>query len=304
MSLSASSTTALTNLDSNTQNLTNSLASPPPQDTSNGRSLSGMSPPHSDSPPQDTEEPLDDDNDDSWEDIPDNSAPPGPKKVAKNQIPQLGSSQTDDDGELPEVGGVTTWAQRNPGKHVVPGRVRPKCVIGPERRHTLNDRAKNKKSRKAALYAEIAELNNERNTKLPALAKKHGFKVKLVKQRMAAVSTLGKQRMVSLYRAKLHYLSKQLNEGRYCCLKIDSCELIEHPGLVEGERLSIHELRRRLPDHPEFRNMSKEFKKQLKADLLAHHLEKAKGTRLTNKAVAQSAGYTMRRISSEVRVLF
>jgi hypothetical protein len=61
-------------------------------------------------PPDSNREPVDDDNDNDWEDVPDNITPPSPKKVAQKQIHQLGDS--DDDGELSEVAGVTSWAQR------------------------------------------------------------------------------------------------------------------------------------------------------------------------------------------------
>jgi hypothetical protein len=55
------------------------------------------------------------------------------------------------------------------------------------------------------------------------LAKKHGFKLKLVKQRMAAATTFKQERKASMHRAKLHYLSKSLNKGRYLCFTVDSC---------------------------------------------------------------------------------
>jgi hypothetical protein len=192
---------------------------------SHNTSSNGVSPERPASPsPDNHEEPVDDNNNNDWVDIPDNNAPPhdpSSKKVAPKQIPRLDDS--DDDAGLPEVTGVVSWAKRNPGKHTIPLRVQRKRVMGPEQCRTSKDRAKNKKSRKAALYAEIAALNNERNEMLPALAKKHGFKVKLVQQRMAAASTYKKGCKVSMYRAKLHYLSKLLNKGWYFVFAVDSC---------------------------------------------------------------------------------
>ncbi|KAJ7306955.1 hypothetical protein DFH08DRAFT_975752 [Mycena albidolilacea] len=215
-----------------------------------------MSPPCSGSPQDSDAEPeelVDDDSDNNWEDVPGKATPPSRKQVAQKQIPRLGDSN--DDGDLPDVAGVLTWLERNPGKHAIPPRDRPKCVIGPEQRRTLYDRAKGKKNRKAALYAEIAELNKKRNKKLPVLAKKHGFKLKLVKQRMAAATTFKQER-------------------------------------------------KRIPDHPDFENMSKEFRQKLRADLLAHRAKRVKDARVTNKGVAQSAGYTMRHLASEIDNLY
>ncbi|KAJ7302545.1 hypothetical protein DFH08DRAFT_826563 [Mycena albidolilacea] len=227
-----------------------------------------MSPPCSGSPPQDSNTEPDDDSDNDWEDVPEKATPPSREQVAQKQIPWLGDS--DDDGDLPEVAGVSTWLECNPGKHAIPPRDCPKCVIGPEQRRTLYDQAKSKKNRKAALYADIAALNKKCNKKLPVVAKKHGFKLKLVQQRMAAATTFKQERKVSMYR------------------------------LLLGERLDIHELRQRIPGHPYFENMSKEFRQKLRADLLAHRAKRVKGARVTNKGVAQSAGYTMRGIASEI----
>jgi hypothetical protein len=217
MLLSASVAAPSTNAGAKGLTLMPPQHSPPPQDASDGGSKRGMSPPCSGSPPQDSntepEEPVDDDSDNNWEDVPEKATPPSREQVAQKQIPQLGDS--DDDGDLPDVAGVSTWLERNPGKHAIPPHDRPKRVIGPEQRRTLYDRAKSKKNRRAALYAEIAALNKKRNKKLPVLAKKDGFKLKLVQQQMAAATTFKQERKVSMYRVKLHYLSKVLNKGRY-----------------------------------------------------------------------------------------
>ncbi|KAF8190245.1 hypothetical protein K438DRAFT_1971121 [Mycena galopus ATCC 62051] len=103
------------------------------------------------------------------------SAPP------KKSVLNFGS---DDEGTLPEVNGLTTWASRNPRKPVQHPHERPKWVIGPEWHCTLQDKLKNKKGRTAALNADLAELNKERNAKVAELAAKHKFKVPLVQQRL------------------------------------------------------------------------------------------------------------------------
>jgi hypothetical protein len=225
MSSSASVAAPLTNAGATGLTLTPPQCSPPLQDVSDGGSERGMSPPCSGSPPQDSdtepEEPVDDDSDNNWEDIPAKATPPSREQVAQKQIPRLGDS--DDDGDLPDVAGISTWLECNPGKHAIPPCDRPKRVIGPEQRRTLYDRAKSKKNQKAALYAEIAVLNKKRNKKLPVLAEKHGFKLKLVQQQMAAATTFKQECKVSMYRAKLHYLSKLLNKGWHLCFTVDSC---------------------------------------------------------------------------------
>ncbi|KAF8133146.1 hypothetical protein K438DRAFT_1998250 [Mycena galopus ATCC 62051] len=115
-----------------------------------------------------------------------------PSVLTKKPIPSLGDS--DDDGALPEVDGLTTWASRNPGKPVQHPRQRPKCVMGPEQRCTLRDKLKLKKSRTAALNADLAELSKERAAKVAELAAKHKFKVPLVQQRLYGSSNFKKPR--------------------------------------------------------------------------------------------------------------
>jgi hypothetical protein len=119
----------------------------------------------------------------------------------------------DDNDALPNVEGVTTWASCNPGKAVIPPRQRPKRVLGAEQRRTAKDRVKSKKRRMAALLADIAEINGDRNTCIRELATKHKFKPKLVKQRLSSITTYKKPRKISLFWAKLHYLAKVLNDG-------------------------------------------------------------------------------------------
>ncbi|KAF8217887.1 hypothetical protein K438DRAFT_1952747 [Mycena galopus ATCC 62051] len=189
----------------------------------------------------------------------------------------------DDEGTLPEVNGLTTWASRNPRKPVQHPRERPKRVIGPERRHTLQDKLKNKKGRTAALNADLAELNKERNAKVAELAAKHKFKVPLVQQRLYGASNFKKPCKVSLFRAQEHYLAKVLNEGR-----------------GRKEHYSLHQIKCRVRTWPEFKNMSADFKAKLFKDLEMHREKTAKGACSTSKAAAQDAAYSLKRVSSEM----
>ncbi|KAF7366582.1 hypothetical protein MSAN_00915700 [Mycena sanguinolenta] len=207
------------------------------------------------------------------------------RPVARKPIPRLGGSEDEGDA-LPDVTGLTTWAKRNPGKHIIRSKQRGKRVIGPEQRRTLNDKAKSKKQRMAALHQDIVTLNRSRSEMVHELSAKHKFKAKLVKERLLAATTFKPERKPSLFRAKLHYLSKVLNEG-----------------LERNERLSLHELRKRAVEYPAFRNMSKEFKMELLDGLEEHRLKKKTGTRATNKAVAQDAAYVVKRINAELQNL-
>ncbi|KAJ6493107.1 hypothetical protein C8R45DRAFT_927895 [Mycena sanguinolenta] len=132
-------------------------------------------------------------------------APQSQTKVTKRPLPPLGNNAADDDDDdddaaLPEVPGLTTWAK---DKH----------VIGPEQRRTSDDKAKSKKRRMADLQADIVQHNLERRELVDELAAKHKFKAKQVKQRLTSLTVFKKSRKPSLFRAKLHYLSKVLNEG-------------------------------------------------------------------------------------------
>ncbi|KAJ7802134.1 hypothetical protein B0H14DRAFT_3488751 [Mycena olivaceomarginata] len=94
---------------------------------SDGGSERGMSPPCSGSPQDSDAEPeelVDDDSDNNWEDVPGKATPPSRKQVAQKQIPWLGDSN--DDGDLPDVAGVSTWLERNPGKHAIPDNANPR----------------------------------------------------------------------------------------------------------------------------------------------------------------------------------
>ncbi|KAF8144827.1 hypothetical protein K438DRAFT_1782450 [Mycena galopus ATCC 62051] len=148
------------------------------------------------------------------------------------------------------------------------------------------DKLKNKKCRTAALNADLAELNKEHIAKVAELVAKHKFKVPLVQQRLYGASNFKKQRKVSLFRAQEHYLAKVLNEGR-----------------GRKERYSLHQIKHRVRTWPEFKNMSADFKAKLFEDLEMHRERKAKGARSTSKAAAQDAGYTLKRISSEMEGL-
>jgi hypothetical protein len=176
--------------------------------------------------------------------------------------------------------------------------------MGPEQFRTSKDRVKNKKSRKAALYAEIAALNNERNEMLPALAKKHGLKTKMVQQRMAAASTYKKSARSACTMPSFTIFPSCLTKAGTLFSLWIHVAWKANSGLKEGERLSLHELREHIPSHPTFQNISVEFKQKLKADLLASWARRVKGARSTNKAAALDARYTMRRISSEVHISF
>ena len=151
-----------------------------------------------------------------WGGIPD-VAPPvlAVKAATKKPIPRLFNSDADaeDDSELPEVPGLTTWAQRNPGKPVVQAKTKARRVLGPEQRRTLEDKRKTKKMRATELQTDIVALNRERADMVDELAAKHRFKAKFVKQKLLGVSVFKKSRKTSLFRAKLHYLGKKLNEG-------------------------------------------------------------------------------------------
>ncbi|KAJ6474315.1 hypothetical protein C8R45DRAFT_1103288 [Mycena sanguinolenta] len=224
------------------------------------------------------------DDDEEWHGI--SGDPNIEKPVAKNPIPRLRDSDDDEDALLPDVTGLTTWAKRNPGKHILRSKSRAKRVIGPEQHRTLHDRAKTKKDRMAALNQDIALLNQSRSEMVQELSTKHKFKTKLVKERLLASTTFKSQRKPSLFRAKIHHLSKVLNEG-----------------LAVSERLSLHDVRKRVKTHPLFRNMSSDFKAQLLNDLMEHRSIKKTGTRATNKAVAQDASYVVKRLNSEIQGL-
>ncbi|KAF8181738.1 hypothetical protein K438DRAFT_1601346, partial [Mycena galopus ATCC 62051] len=204
-------------------------------------------------------------------------------RKGKRPVPYLGEC---DENELLDIDGCTTWASRNPGKPVLLPRERPKRVLGPEQRRTLNDRRKNTKGRAAALNADIVELNRERSAKIAELAAKHKFKVPLVKQRVTAASAYKKPRKPSLFRAQEHYLAKVLNKGR-----------------APKERLTLHQIRRRVPTWHEFQNMSQDFKNQLFKDLEAHRERKATSARASNKAASADATHTLKRIFEEAENL-
>jgi hypothetical protein len=110
MSVSASATPLLTSFEATAPNLMPPQPTPPPQNMLHNTSSNGVSPEHSVSPSLDNhEEPVDDDNDNNWVDIPDNNTPPhapSSKKVAPKQIPRLDNS--DDNAGLPEVTGVVS----------------------------------------------------------------------------------------------------------------------------------------------------------------------------------------------------
>ncbi|KAJ6447704.1 hypothetical protein C8R45DRAFT_1135765 [Mycena sanguinolenta] len=206
--------------------------------------------------------------------------------VAKKRIPCLANADDDEDVALPEVAGLTTWAKRNPGKPILRSK-RGKRTIGPEQRRTLNDKAKSKKKRMAELQADLLQHNQARTALVDELAVKHRFKPKLVKQWLTASTVFKKAQKPSLYRAKLHYLGKVLNQG-----------------LAKNERLNLHELRKRAINYPDFEKMSREFKDELLEDLEEHRLTKKTGTRATNKAVAQDASHVMKMLDQEIRNLF
>ncbi|KAJ6487576.1 hypothetical protein C8R45DRAFT_929836 [Mycena sanguinolenta] len=210
------------------------------------------------------------------------------KTVARKPIPRLDDSE-DEDVELPAVPGLTTWAKRNPGKPILCPRVRPKRGIGPEQRRTLYDRAKSRKNRIAALNEDIVSLNRSRHEMVHELSAKHKFKAKLVKQRLLGATSFKPQRKPSLFRAKIHYLSKVLNDVT---------------GLEQHERLSLHEIWKMVGTYPDFQNMSREFKAQLLDELAAHRSTKKTGTRAANKAVSQDASYTVKRINTEIQNLY
>ncbi|KAF8166433.1 hypothetical protein K438DRAFT_1984242 [Mycena galopus ATCC 62051] len=223
-----------------------------------------------------------DDSEEPWGGISDDTADP-PSQKGKTMVPYLADCN---ESELPDVDGLTTWASRNPGKSVLLPRPRPRRVLGPEQRRTQSDKRKNTKSRTAALNAEIAQLNKERNAKIAELATKHKFKVPLVKQRLTATSAYKKPRKPSLFRAQEHYLAKVLNKGR-----------------PHKERLTLHQIRRRVPTWHEFQNMSKTFKDQLFSDLEAHRERKATSAHASNKAASADATHTLKRIFEEAENL-
>ncbi|KAJ6473909.1 hypothetical protein C8R45DRAFT_1103576 [Mycena sanguinolenta] len=233
--------------------------------------------PQSDSNEEDSEEP-------EWHGISD--VPQEKITVAKKPIPRLANADGDDDATLPELAGLTTWAKRNPGKPILRSK-REKRTIGPEQRRTLNDKAKSKKKCMAALQVDLIQHNRDRTALVNELAIKHRFKPKLVKHRLTASTVFKKPRKPSLFRAKLHYLGKVLNEG-----------------LGKNERLDLHEIRRRAVTYPDFQNMSREFRDELLEGLEEHRLTKKTGTRATNKAVAQDAAHVMKMLDEEIRNLF
>ncbi|KAF8203403.1 hypothetical protein K438DRAFT_1964887 [Mycena galopus ATCC 62051] len=201
-----------------------------------------------------------DDSEEPWGGISDDTVDP-PSQKGKTTMPYLGDC---DESELPDIDGLTTWASRNLGKSVLLPRPRPKRILGPEQRRTQSDKQKNTKSRTAALNAEIAQLNQERNAKIAELVAKHKFKVPLVKQRLTATSTYKKPQKPSLFRVQEHYLAKVLNKDR-----------------PHKEHLTLHQIRRR---------------DQLLNDLEAHHEKKAISARASNKAASADATHTFKHI--------
>ncbi|KAJ6489098.1 hypothetical protein C8R45DRAFT_1097421 [Mycena sanguinolenta] len=139
----------------------------------------------------------------------------------------------------------------------------------------------------ADLQADIVQHNLEWRELVDELAAKHKFKAKLVKQCLTSWIVFKKSRKPSLFRAKLHYLSKVLNEG-----------------LSKNERLSLHDIRKRALDYPEFENMSREFKEELLKDFEENRLTKKTGTQASNKAVAQDTSHVIKKMDEEIRKLF
>ncbi|KAK6977267.1 hypothetical protein R3P38DRAFT_2438100, partial [Favolaschia claudopus] len=202
-------------------------------------------------------------------------------------IPHL--SPDSDEENLP-AGGLSSWAERNPGKGFIPLQKRVKRVLGPEQRRTLNDARANRKRRAAALQEDILAHEEANNIAVTDLAAKHGFKEKLVRQRAGLAGGRRKStRKPSLLRAKIHYLGKKLNRG-----------------LRPGEKVALEVLRQRALDEndPEFVDMSEARKKDLIQGVLDHRELKVSGTRATNKAAQVGAENSLERMNDEVQYLY
>jgi hypothetical protein len=110
--------------------------------------------------------------------------------------------------------GVSTWRERNPGRHVIPLRTQRKKQTAETRATAKLKRAATMKKAQD-LQADIDAINLARNKMAEEIAVKHNVKVDFVLRRLMAQSSFRAVRKVNLFNAKVHRICKKARSGKW-----------------------------------------------------------------------------------------
>ncbi|KAF6743087.1 hypothetical protein DFP72DRAFT_859557 [Ephemerocybe angulata] len=132
------------------------------------------------------------------------------------------SSPTDDTNhgftptelELRDHDEVSTWAERNPMKPIIPPKKNKTIKLTDAGKITAHARTQQTRENKERLTADIRKFKEEQARALQEIAERHGRTLEYVQGRATAATGFKQTRAPNLHNAKLHFMAKEINEGR------------------------------------------------------------------------------------------
>ncbi|KAJ7236139.1 hypothetical protein C8J57DRAFT_1530242 [Mycena rebaudengoi] len=178
--------------------------------------------------------------------------------------------------------GVSSHRSQNPQYPVIPVQKCAKRPQGPNAHATAKKRCAATAKNSAALAADIAILNAERESCAQELADTHNIKIKEVRQRILASSSLPKRRAPNLWNTKMSAVAKRLNADH-----------------ETGDCYLPAEIRDMVRKDPKLAELTAQEEAQLRVELEVKREQKQRGVRATNVAAAKDAARTMKALMVE-----
>jgi hypothetical protein len=106
-----------------------------------------------------------------------------------------------------------TWAERNPGKPVIPSRVRPRVELTHAERVTAALRMQQSNEKKQKMHEEIEDFHELQENRVKEIAEKYHKKPEYIRILLNSGSFFKSSRAPNIRNAIVHHVSKEINEG-------------------------------------------------------------------------------------------
>ena len=116
-----------------------------------------------------------------------------------------------------------TWAERNPGKPVIPSRVRPGRQLTHAERVTAALVKQQKNKKKQEMHEESEAFHDFKETCVKEIANKYSRRPEYIRILLNSSSFFKSSRAPNIRNAIVHHVSKEINKGNHITLSTNDC---------------------------------------------------------------------------------
>lgn len=188
---------------------------------------------------------------------------------------------------------ANTWAEHNPEKFVQGGRIWAKPTDAQKNVQKIT--AENNKQAHVVLAQDITNLIVTHKQQIEELTTQHSVTIQHIQKLIDNTSHYKKLCVPNLSNALAQMKAKELNDSTHILSLLHSKLMQEKPGVPEGTRKSLKEIKEAAGNDPEYQNMSKNAKYEACTELQVHHnlMAIATAASSSNMSAAKDVASTM-----------